>query len=60
MTHLRYISAMLILLGFTGFCISWGIDWNDLRFDPRETWRAMCVVLVGLGVIGLLNKWRVK
>ena len=60
MTHLRFISAMLLVLGFTGLLLTGAIDWNDLRFDPRETWRAMCLMLVGLGVIGLLNKWRIR
>ena len=60
MTHLRFISFVIGLLGFTGYWLTGAIDWNDLRFDPRETWRAMCVVLVVLGAVGLLNKWRVK
>jgi len=59
MTHLRYISAMLLVLGFTGLLLTGAIDWSEVRVDPETSWQVLCGTLTLAGLAGTI-KWRVK
>ena len=56
MTHLRALSALLLLIAVTGYAMEPSIDWHKITIDPRTTYIVILSFLAVLGMVGVM--WR--